>query len=182
MVIRIKGIIIRHTPFFPAPILILFARRPMSTERAKEVSQDPWQSPAATRPARACTLDVQMLQLLVTIRRTRDIVPQVLLENGADIDLDGLVRAPQSRGEICEVLTMIYHGLAQELEGDNTCLAVGLGPDSRENCSLVHIRGDVDNVVSWLEYEIIDIQGTNFFVTDKVGECDVALCKNGKLR
>lgn len=182
MVIRIKGIIIRHTPFLPAPILILFARRPMPTKRVKEASRDPWQSPAATRPARACTLDVQILQLLVAIRRTLDIVPQVLLENGADIDLDGLVRAPQSRGEICEVLTMIYHRLAQELEGDNTCLAIGLGPDSLENCSLVHIRSDLDNVASWLEYEIIDIQGTNFFVTDKVGECDIALCRNGKLR
>lgn len=153
----------------------------MPTERVKEVSQDPWQSPAATRPAWACTLDVQILRLLVAIRTTLDLIPQVLLENGADIHLDGLVGAPQSRGEICEVLTMIYHRLAQELEGNNACLAIGLAPDSLENCSLIHVRGDVDNVASWPEYEILDIQGTNFFVTDKVGECDIALCKNGKL-
>lgn len=76
---------------------------------------------------------------------------------------------------------MVYHRLAEKLERDNACLAIGVAADSLDNCGLVHTRGNVDDVASWLEYEILDIQGTNFFIADKVGERDISLCMNGKL-
>lgn len=46
---------------------------------------------------------------------------------------------------------MVHDRLAQQFEGKDTCLAVGLLLNGVQNQALVHAGGDVDNVVAWLE-------------------------------
>lgn len=46
---------------------------------------------------------------------------------------------------------MVHDRLAQQFEGKDACLAVGLLLNGVQNQALVHVGGDVDNVVAWLE-------------------------------
>jgi hypothetical protein len=111
----------------------------------------------------------------ILIALALDTVLKILLKNGADVDLDCLVRAAQCRGEIGKVLAVVDDRLAQQLEGKDACLAVWLLLDSLEDEGLIHIGSDVDNVVTWLENQVWNRKGTNFHVSDKIPEGDVSL-------
>jgi hypothetical protein len=70
---------------------------------------------------------------------------------------------------------MVDDRLAQQLEGEDACFAVGLLLDGVEYSTLVHTGGDVDDIVTWLEHQVWNRQGADFNISNKICEGDVAL-------
>lgn len=99
------------------------------------------------------------------------------LNNGADVDLDGLVRAGETGGEVGQLLAVVGDVLAEQLEGDDARLAVLVGADEAEDAELIHVGADVDDVVAGAQEEVLDVESAYSLVSDEVGKGDVALGK-----
>lgn len=100
---------------------------------------------------------------------------QILLDDGTDVDLDSLVFTGQCSGKVRQVLAVVHHTLAQELEWKDAGLAVGSPGNGLENCNLLHVCCDGDDIVTRNEKQILDVQGSDSFISNEVGERNVAL-------
>lgn len=98
-----------------------------------------------------------------------------VLDNGANVNVDGLIVAAESGGEVAEVLAVVGDVLAQHLEGDDAVLAVGSGGEQAEDAGLFHVGADVDEVASGVEDQVVDPEGAHFGLVDRVGEGDITL-------
>lgn len=70
---------------------------------------------------------------------------------------------------------MVDDRLAEQLEGEFACFAVGLLLDGVEYNTLVHAGSDVDDVVTRLEHQVWNRQGADFDISNKICEGNVAL-------
>lgn len=104
-----------------------------------------------------------------------DLGSQVLLDNGTDVDVDGLVDTAQCCGKVAEVLSVVDNGGAQHLEWDDTGLAVWALLEGLDDADLVHHSGDGDNVVAGDKEEVVNVQSTDFLAVDVVDEGAVSL-------
>lgn len=99
----------------------------------------------------------------------------VVVDNGGNVNLNGLVGAAESGGEVRKVLAVVGNGVAEQVEGDLARLAVLLRLSGLEDRGLVHLGADVDDVAAGVEQEVVDPEGADFLAVDEVNEADVAL-------
>lgn len=86
-----------------------------------------------------------------------------------------MVGAGKRRREVAELVTVVGDRLAQKLEGNNARVTVWLLPGRIKDAGLVHGCSNVDDVVAGLEEQILDVEGTDLFVTNVVDEGDITL-------
>lgn len=72
-------------------------------------------------------------------------------------------------------MAVVHHTLAQELKWNDAGLAVGSPGNGLEDRDLLHVCCDRDNVVTRYEEQVVDVQGSDSFITNKVGEGNIAL-------
>lgn len=102
-------------------------------------------------------------------------VAERLLEDGANVNVDGLVGASQGGLEVGDFLAVVLDVDAQQLEGNNAVLAVGLLGDDVEDCELVQLGGDLNRVEAGAEDEVVDGEVAKILLIGEVGEGGIAL-------
>lgn len=100
---------------------------------------------------------------------------QVLLDNAANVNVDGLVDAAQCCGEVGEFLSVVDNARAQHLKWDDTGLAVWALLEGLDDADLVHDGCDGDNVVAGDKEEVVNVQSADFLVVDVVDKGAVSL-------
>ena len=117
---------------------------------------------------------IEKLSYLVTT--ALDVDAQVVLDNGLDVDGDGLPAASQGLLEVLEGgVLAVLDAQALELEGYDAFLAVLVAADLLENCGLVHVGSDLDLVAARAEQETLNEEDANLVVINVVLELNITL-------
>lgn len=149
----------------------------------EDVTLNPKKQPSATQkgPPRAQNNRpvirgaLQNVQAILVGTRELEGVAERLLEDGANVNVDGLVGASQGGLEVGDFLAVVLDVDAQQLEGNNAVLAVGLLGDDVEDCELVQLGGDLNRVEAGAEDEVVDGEVAKILLIGEVGEGGIAL-------
>lgn len=96
-------------------------------------------------------------------------------DNATNIHRNALVVGSQAVEEILERLAMVYNGGAQELDGDDSSLAVLGALNGVDDRKLVEVGANGDLVATRNKEEVRDGEIANVGIVDEVGEGSVAL-------
>lgn len=92
-----------------------------------------------------------------------------------DVDLDGLVGAPQRVRIVGEMLAVVRHVLALQLEGDDARLAVGPLLNDLQHRRLRDVAGQGKGVIARAQGHVVDVYEADVLAKHVVDEGGIAL-------